>query len=240
MIDKIELKIYTEIGIVTIVKQRINSVHTLSVSLDDRIEFIVKQLVNKSNDLPKATAIIYYDKEVDLSKFLYTNNIEDAYKIANKESGYENVKLVVLPYNIITNNMPHIDSHDLKELLMFLKFGTKERTDILNRMKSNYENTFKDMKKVKEFILNTIVGELTFETNAENFPNGVTVKLDNTPIILLEEIKDNVGENKLVLKRYPNKNVLNDDDYFNTFSYDINIATIAKETVDAILKDIEY
>jgi hypothetical protein len=239
MIDKIEMKLYTDIGTVTILKQKINNVHTLSVYLNDSIEFIVKQLVNKSDELPKATALIYYDKYSDLSKFLYTNNIEDAIKSKNKEDGYDNVKMIILPYNIMSNTMSYIDKYDFDSLLMFLQLNTEDRTKQLQKFKTDLENYIENMAEVKELVINTIVGELTFKRNDDNFPNGVVVKLDNAPIILLEEIENNIGENKLVLKRYPNRNVLNDDDYFNTISYDINLASIAKETVEAILKDIE-
>lgn len=243
MIDKIETKLYTDIGAVTILKECINNVPTLTVSLNDKIEFIIKQLVSKSNDLENAVAIIYYDNETDLSKYIYTNNIEDAYKIKNKEIDCDNIKIVILPYNIENNDMNYFFSNDLNELLEFIKLDAKGRTDKLNELKMLFEigeyNPLKEVKKVSEVIFNTVVGKLTFQKNNENFPNGLTIKLNNAPIILLEETEDNTGENKLVLKRYPNKNIINNDDYFNMISYDIDISKIAKETVDEILKDIE-
>ena len=80
--------------------------------------------------------------------------------------------------------------------------------------------------------INTTIGELSIHENADNFPNGLVIKLNNAPIVRIEE-----SNNKLVIKRYSNKNTIYDDDYINLKPYDVEDLDI--DTINEILKDIE-
>lgn len=237
MIDKIESKIYTDVGVIKMVKENINNVPTVAIFLNDKIEFIVKQLSDKSDNVLKATAVIYYDNNEDLTKFLHSNNIEDVCKIKEENDEFKNVKIVIIPDNLMCDSFSQYTNFE--NILAFIKADAEGRTEMLNKVKIECEKISKHIRNTNEFVVKTIVGDLIFKKNNENFPNGLTIKLNNAPVALLEEIKNKTGENKLVLKRYPNKNIINDDDYFNTESYGIDFSKIAKTTIDAILEDIE-
>lgn len=71
--------------------------------------------------------------------------------------------------------------------------------------------------------LETKVGILTVDSdNSTDYPN-LTIKLDNIPIVLIENNKD-----KIIIKKYPNKKVVQDDDYINLDYFGINENEIDK------------
>lgn len=72
-----------------------------------------------------------------------------------------------------------------------------------------------------KIILQTKLGKLSIEKNSNNKYPGVFIKLNNTPILLIEE-----NEDKIMVKNYENKNTVIDDDYINLDYYDININEI--------------
>ena len=89
----------------------------------------------------------------------------------------------------------------------------------------------------KKMIVQTKLGELKVKIdNDSEFP-GVTIMLNNCPIVLLEEVETK-GENKIVLKRYPNKNVYTDDEHFNYEKFQIDPRVKDKDFVNEILEDI--
>lgn len=90
-----------------------------------------------------------------------------------------------------------------------------------------------------DFELTTEIGTLSFKQNSENFPNGIMIKLNNVPIILIEEIDFAEEMKKLVVKRYPNKNIIDDENYLNLKPYNISLRDMNLNTVNSILKDIE-
>lgn len=75
---------------------------------------------------------------------------------------------------------------------------------------------------LEKMILQTNLGKLTIEKNESEEFGGVFIKLNDTPILLLEEnVIDN--EYKIIKKEYHNKNIITDNDYINYKLYDIDI-----------------
>ena len=85
--------------------------------------------------------------------------------------------------------------------------------------------------------INTTLGELTIEQD-NNFPNRITIFLDNSPIMMLDGEAPEY-ENKFVFKRYTHKNVIHNDDYINKSVYQIKEEELTSETVAYILKSLE-
>lgn len=236
-----EYTVNTRIGMITINKKIINNVPTLSVIFENKIQFVIKQLLNKKEFMSHANAVIHYDNTSDLSKVLYTSNVEDAMNAS--ESKYS--KVIAFPYDLRTISFKEISESETEELFKFIKADVKERivmlesrkdTENINKIREEVKSTINISEKAK---MDTIFGPLTFERNNEHFPNGITIKLNGAPIVLIEQFKDEDGKEKLVLKRYPNKNVINNDDYFNMESYGIQIEDLDFETIHSILKDIK-
>lgn len=105
-------------------------------------------------------------------------------------------------------------------------------------MKDKLKNMGKEIVGATDFLLETIMGAITVHKNEPTFPEGITIKLNGVPIVLIEYAKIN-GEDKLVLKRYPNKNIVNDDYYFDLSSYGIKDEDLDPSVVLSILKDIQ-
>lgn len=113
------------------------------------------------------------------------------------------------------------------------KHGKKNINMNLDTNETNVDNV-QDNTVMK---LDTELGEISIEINNNNMPVGLTIKLNKAPIVLLET-KDS-DDPKLVLKRYPNKNVVNDDDYMNLESFGIELDKINPELIKSIVSTIE-
>lgn len=89
----------------------------------------------------------------------------------------------------------------------------------------------------REMKVSTNVGRLSVCKNTDNEPAGITIKLNGTPVIMLEEHKDFCD--KLILIKYPNKNVVEDDEYINLSMYDIDYDFVRQELLKIGKEDKE-
>lgn len=80
--------------------------------------------------------------------------------------------------------------------------------------------------------LKTNIGMLTLEINEGECP-GVFIKLNDVPILLLEE-----NEDKIIVKNYKNKKVIIDDEYVNLDLFGIDLDEI-KNIKEDVLKSLE-
>lgn len=105
-------------------------------------------------------------------------------------------------------------------------------------MKDKFRNIGKENIEMADFLLKTMAGAIIVHKNDPIFPEGITIKLNGAPIVLIEHSEIN-GEDKLIIKRYPNKKVVNDDDYCNLSPYNIKDEDLDPDIVLSILKDIK-
>lgn len=108
-------------------------------------------------------------------------------------------------------------------------------------MESNVKHNSENFaNKTSQTLLETAVGKISFEKNNSTMPIGGMIKLNNVPILLIEQI-DNGAENKqsLVVKRYPHPNVIENDDYINYDMYDINPKTVGASLIKTMLDLLE-
>lgn len=86
--------------------------------------------------------------------------------------------------------------------------------------------------------LKTKLGTLEAQIdNDEKYP-GMCLTLNGVPILELEQVMVD-GEYKIVLSKYPNKNVYIDDEHINKDKFHIDVDMNNKELIADILKDIE-
>lgn len=240
MKDKNTRKIYTDIGTLLISREMISNVPVLTVSLNGKIEFIIKEIISKKDSLSNAIAIIYYDNQKDLSEYLHTNNLDDIRNKVNKSEKSHCIESLTIPYDLEAVSVEDINEEEIYRLINFVKSNVEERAIMLRSEDYNTKKVVlkQELKQSKNIVVNTTVGDMTLEKNSDNFPSGIVVKLNGAPIVLIEQGKDINGEDKLIIKRYPNKNVINDDEYFNLESYDIDPDKLDPSLIKAMLEDI--
>lgn len=242
MEDKI--KIFTDLGIIHVRREIINNIPTIVVEKGEKIELIIKPYLIKGDGSSKSSALMYYNSEIDLNPYVYTNNLKDIYKAEDGEAEYSNLlKHVAIDddfYELCFVDKDNVSDEYFEEkiywLIKLLKASAKERSEYLSQRKITQAIV---LEKEDHLEIDTAAGRIVIEKNCPNFPNGCMIKLNGSPIVLIEEFKDTDGEDKIVIKRYPNKKSVNDDEYFNMESYDICEANLTPELIKSILKDIE-
>lgn len=232
MKDKIK-NIYTEIGKLSFKTTIKNNISTVVVSRKDKIELIIKKYHQN-----KSEYIIYYNSDIDLEKFVETDYMNDLYKAENKIDNYHNIlkkiKNYSHEYHLKTLGLDDYIEKQMTKLIKFLKLTNEEKKMHLN--KNNEMYTFFDINDSLK--IETTLGNLIVELNQKDFPEGFIVKLNGSPILLIEST-EHINQNKLVLKRYPNKNVIHNDDYINLKAYQIDKDELNEDLIKSILNDLE-
>lgn len=232
MTNKIK-KIYTEIGLMSFKTTNKDNVFTMTISIKDKIELVVK--MNHQN---KSEFIVYYNSDVNLKDFIETDYVNDLDKASKKIDNYHNILTKVTDrshqHYLGTLGFDEFIEKKMAHLIKFLKLTNEEKKEYLNKNREIF--VFIDMGESLE--IETTLGKLTIELNEKDFPEGFIAKLNGSPILLIESIKHN-NQDKLVLKRYPNKNVIHDDDYMNLKAYQINKDELNEDLIKSILNDLE-
>lgn len=239
MKDK-DLRFYTEIGIIYYKKRIINNIPTIIISLKDKIELVVKLFLAEPGNVETLSYVIYYNSEINLNQFIYTDYIDDLYKAEHKVDNYDNIlEKITLKANIYKTTDELYDEYvasRIKNIVTILKIrDPKDRKKLMH----DTNEVFPALNNVTSLEITTVLGKLKIEPNKEGFPEGYVVKLNNAPIVLMETIRNTDNEDKLLIKRYPNKHTVYDDEYINLEAYDIKPDELDSKLIKAILDNIK-
>lgn len=232
MVDKI--KIYTKDKDICMWIEKINNIDCLLLKYGDKLELIIKQLIDKENNLNIDKGLIYYNSSMNLEEYLYSDPYDD---ICKKDL----TMVVTLKNNIQDNNLETILQKFSAYVIEYINTNLNDRKEFLKKNLVNI-GTGKYAEYAsssKEATLKTHLGDLTIKKNDSNFPAGYLIELNNVPIVLIEETTDKHGEHKLVIKRYPNSKVIHDDGYMNLKSYGIDEKLLSADLIKSIIESLD-
>lgn len=221
--------------------KKIGNFWYIIIRFNGKVEFVLKEFIecNEWND--HAMCLAYYNTSYNLENYISNSYFEDlfnsdlALKIAVKHD-LKDFKTFVTDEDI--------DEGIAKLTIDFIRKDAKGRREIMESNEGFLKGVGSPVNNEKakeinaEFVtVDTSVGKLSIEHNPPHLPQGVYIKLNNSPILLVEE-NDELDNEKLVVKTYPNKFVVQDDNYMNLKSYGIDLNDLKEGLVNKIAESL--